>query len=52
MSGRGHYVFIMHCDTAPFDNEDLRLALKYGIDRQEMVDKILMGYGVSATTCR
>ena len=43
--GRGHYVFIMHRDTAPFDNEDLRLALKYGIDRQEMVDKILFGYG-------
>lgn len=44
-SGPGHYVFIMHCDTAPFDNNDLRLALKYGINRQEMVDKILFGYG-------
>lgn len=43
--GRGHYVFIMHANTAPFDNNDLRLALKYGIDRQEMVDKILFGYG-------
>ena len=44
-SGRGHYVFIMHIDTAPFDNNELRLALKYAIDRQEMVDKILRGYG-------
>lgn len=44
-SGPGHYVFIMHADTAPFDNNDLRLALKYGINRQEMVDKILFGYG-------
>lgn len=44
-SGPGHYVFIMHCDTAPFDNKDLRLALKYSINRQELVDKILMGYG-------
>ena len=44
-SGPGHYVFIMHCDTAPFDNKDLRLALKYGINRQEMVDKILFGFG-------
>lgn len=43
--GRGHYVFIMHCDTAPFDNKDLRLALKYSINREEMVDKILNGYG-------
>lgn len=45
ISGRGHYVFIMHCDTAPFDNNDLRLALKYSINRQEMVDKILDGFG-------
>ncbi len=44
-SGPGHYVFIAHCNTAPFDNADLRMALKYGMDRQEMVDKILMGYG-------
>ena len=45
VSGRGHYVFIMHCNTAPFDNNDLRLALKYAIDRNEMVEKILQGYG-------
>ena len=44
-SGPGHYVFIMHIDTAPFDNVDLRLALKYAINREEMVDKILRGYG-------
>ncbi|MDO6962933.1 ABC transporter substrate-binding protein [Rhizobium alvei] len=44
-SGRGHYVFIAHCNTAPFDNNDLRLALKYAMDREEMVQKILMGYG-------
>ena len=44
-SGKGHYVFIMHCDTAPFDNNDLRLALKYAINREEMVEKILQGYG-------
>ncbi len=45
VSGRGHYVFIMHCNTAPFDNNDLRLALKYAMNREEMVDKILRGYG-------
>ncbi len=44
-SGRGHYVFIMHCNTAPFDNNHLRLALKHAIDREDMVDKILRGYG-------
>lgn len=45
VSGRGHYVFIMHCNTAPFDNVDLRLALKYAMNREEMLDKILFGYG-------
>jgi peptide/nickel transport system substrate-binding protein len=45
VAGRGHYVFIMHCNTAPFDNNDLRLALKYAIDREDMLDKILQGYG-------
>ena len=45
VSGRGHYVFIMHANTAPFDNKDLRLALKYAVNRQELVDKILDGYG-------
>ena len=45
VAGRGHYVMIMHVDTAPFDNNDLRMALKLAIDRQEMVDKILRGYG-------
>lgn len=44
-SAAGHYVFIMHANTAPFDNNDVRMALKYGINRQEMVDKILNGYG-------
>lgn len=44
-SGRGHYVFIMHCNAAPFANNDLRMALKHAIDREDMVDKILRGYG-------
>lgn len=44
-SGRGHYVFIAHCDTAPFDNNDLRLALKFAMDRQQMVDTVLQGFG-------
>ncbi len=44
-AGPGHYVFIMRCDAAPFDNNDLRMALKLGINRAEMVDKILGGMG-------
>ncbi|TPK74116.1 twin-arginine translocation signal domain-containing protein [Mesorhizobium sp. B2-4-15] len=45
VSGRGYYPFNMFCDTAPFDNNDLRMALKLAIDRDEMLEKILRGYG-------
>ncbi|TIV87288.1 MAG: ABC transporter substrate-binding protein [Mesorhizobium sp.] len=45
VSGRGYYPFNMFCDTAPFDNNDLRMALKLAMDREEMLDKILRGYG-------
>lgn len=41
----GHYVFPMRCDTAPFDNVDMRLALKYAIDREEIVRQVLAGFG-------
>ncbi|MBR0555026.1 twin-arginine translocation signal domain-containing protein [Ciceribacter sp. L1K23] len=44
-AGKGFYSFLMHCDTAPFDNNDLRLALKYAIDRQAILDQVLGGYG-------
>ncbi|MGJ8583687.1 MAG: ABC transporter substrate-binding protein [Marinosulfonomonas sp.] len=44
-SGPGQYVFNMFANTAPFDNNDLRLALKYAMNREEMVEKILFGYG-------
>jgi len=43
--GFKHYTFAMRCDTAPFDNNDVRLAMKYAIDREQMVKTILRGYG-------
>jgi peptide/nickel transport system substrate-binding protein len=35
----------MRTDTPPFDNNDVRLALKYAVDRQQLIDKILRGRG-------
>jgi peptide/nickel transport system substrate-binding protein len=43
--GRGYYPFNMFCNTAPFDNKDLRMALKLAMDRDQMLKKILRGYG-------
>jgi len=45
VGGTLHYTFPMRVDAAPFDNLDLRLALKHSIKRQELVDKILLGHG-------
>ncbi len=44
--GRLHHVFPMNMEVAPFDNNDVRLAMKYAIDREEYLQKILKGYGV------
>lgn len=35
----------MFCDTAPFDNVDVRLALKHAINREEIIEKIVFGTG-------
>ena len=41
-----HYLFSMMSNTPPFDNKDVRLAMKYAVDREELLAKILSGYGV------
>ncbi|MBS1270850.1 MAG: Glutathione-binding protein GsiB [Gammaproteobacteria bacterium] len=44
-SGNAHYTFAMRTDMAPFDNNDVRLALKYALDREALLDTILLGHG-------
>jgi len=46
VTGNMQYTFPMLTNQAPFDDINVRKALKYGIDRQEMVDKILQGHGM------
>jgi peptide/nickel transport system substrate-binding protein len=45
ISGNAHYCFPMDARAAPFSDNNVRLALKYAVDRQELVDKILAGHG-------
>ncbi len=45
VTGNQHYTFPMLTDVEPFNDVNVRRALKYGINRQEMVDKILLGHG-------
>ena len=44
-SGNQHYTFPMHTDTAPFNDNDVRMALKLAMDRQDVLDKVLGGHG-------
>jgi peptide/nickel transport system substrate-binding protein len=44
-SGTGHYSIPMRTDTPPFDNNDVRLALKYALDREVLLQTILRGHG-------
>lgn len=43
--GNQHYVFAMRTNTDPFTDNHVRMALKYAVDREELVEKILFGYG-------
>ena len=38
------FAFVALCDTDPYTNNDIRLALKYGIDRQKIVDNVYKGF--------
>jgi peptide/nickel transport system substrate-binding protein len=38
------YAFVAHRDKAPYDNADVVLGLKYGIDRKKIVDTVFNGF--------
>jgi peptide/nickel transport system substrate-binding protein len=42
---KAHYVFPMLVDTDPFTDADVRNAMKYAVDREDMVKRILNGLG-------
>jgi peptide/nickel transport system substrate-binding protein len=45
VSAAAHYCFPMRCDTPPFNDNNVRLALKYAVDRDNIVKAVLKGYG-------
>jgi peptide/nickel transport system substrate-binding protein len=44
-TGNKQITLPMRTDTAPFDNNDVRTAIKHIVDRQQWLDKIVQGYG-------
>lgn len=45
VTGTLHYTFPMRVTIAPFDNHDLRMAVKLSVDREALLSKILLGHG-------
>src|SRR5882724_3965262 len=44
VTGYGHYVFPMQVTIAPFDNVDVRTALKWAINREDIAKKVFLGH--------
>ena len=40
------FCFVTRVTDKPFDNKDLRTALKYGIDREKIIESVYNGYAV------
>jgi peptide/nickel transport system substrate-binding protein len=45
VTGTRHYSIPMLTDREPFNNNDVRLAMKYAIDREQILKQILRGFG-------
>ena len=45
ITGKLHRTWPMDARVAPFDNEDVRKALRFSVDREEIVKKVLNGGG-------
>ncbi|MDQ0390466.1 ABC transporter substrate-binding protein [Labrys monachus] len=43
VAGVRHFTFDMNTKVAPFDNADFRMAMKYAIDREEILAKAFLG---------
>jgi peptide/nickel transport system substrate-binding protein len=48
VTGYGHYTLPMNLTIPPFDNLNVRTALKYAIDREEIAKKIFLGHATVA----
>ena len=46
VTGYGHYVFPMDVTAPPFDNVDVRTALKWAINRDDVLKKVFLGHAV------
>ena len=45
IAGPQYYTFAAHTNTAPYDDVNVRMALKHAINREELIEKVLFGHG-------
>ena len=45
VTGTLHYTLPMNTTRAPFSDNNVRMALKHAVDREDLLDKILLGHG-------
>ncbi len=45
VAGNQHYSFPMLTNASPFDDNNVRQAIKWAIDREALVERVLFGYG-------
>ena len=45
VGGYKHFTYPMRTDRPPYDNNHVRLALKYGVDRNAILQTVLRGHG-------
>ena len=46
ITGYGHYVFVMNVTAKPFDDPNVRMALKYSVDRETVLQNVFLGHGL------
>lgn len=44
-TGYGHYIYVMNVTAKPFDDVNVRLAVKHSLNRDEIVQKVFLGHG-------
>ena len=45
ITGYGHQVYVMDVRAKPFDDVNVRLALKHSLNREEIIEKVFLGHG-------
>ncbi len=51
-AGGQHFTFLMDCTQAPYTDNNIRLAIKHAIDREQLLKTALRGTVASAMTIR